>query len=112
MEVIKNVRQIVKFIKAKTQLKQEEIANEIGYSRTYLSDSMTTNTESVFDSIRIKYAKLLEGVNVAYSNENETDTEQSYINKRRTKKITGTEETDGHLLNQLAIVSAKKKPWV
>lgn len=59
MESKKDLKKLITFIKAKTNLTQQEIAERTGYGRTYLSDSIKRGSDVVYDRIAITFSDIL-----------------------------------------------------
>lgn len=59
MKSKKNLREIVEIVKVRTGMTQEQIANKLSYNRTYLSDAIGRNLESVIRKMELVFAEQL-----------------------------------------------------
>ena len=74
MKSNKDIKKLISFIKAKTGLSQQAIADRAGYGRTYLSDAARKGTEVVWDRLYSCFAEELDLNNYFSTEHNQTIT--------------------------------------
>lgn len=77
----KEINDLIDRIKAKTNMNQEQIAKEIGYNRSYLSQAKKTDSEKLYTALYSRFKDELENIT---STQQKEDSE--YMEELRSKK--------------------------
>lgn len=107
----KEIDNLLKEIKKKTGLTQDQIAKSIGYSRSYVSQAKKTDSEKLYNAIYTKYREKLENIttpereanygtdamnNIAYSNRVLADANNTLADANKTLANANNTLADAH----------------